>query len=131
VRKVKQHTHPHTRTHTQARTHARTCTLARTSTHTHNAPDAPPGLPLPQGAWFWVEGVIDVFFAVDLVLNFYTAYEDADGSVVTGKKAIAGNYLKTWFTVDFLATFPADYIVHALQVWHASHGLQCCTQRVT
>lgn len=28
-----------------------------------------------EGAWFWLEGMIDVFFYVDLVLNFFIAYE--------------------------------------------------------
>lgn len=27
------------------------------------------------GFWFWVEGLIDLFFYTDLVLNFFTAYE--------------------------------------------------------
>jgi hypothetical protein len=34
------------------------------------------GFDLPaQGTWFWVEGVIDLFFYADLVMNFFTAYE--------------------------------------------------------
>lgn len=28
-----------------------------------------------EGSWFWVEGMIDIFFYVDLVLNFFVAYE--------------------------------------------------------
>jgi hypothetical protein len=28
-----------------------------------------------EGLWFWFEGVIDLFFYVDLALNFFTAYE--------------------------------------------------------
>lgn len=28
-----------------------------------------------QGPWFWIEGIIDIFFYIDLVLNFFTAYE--------------------------------------------------------
>jgi hypothetical protein len=28
-----------------------------------------------QGPWFWIEGIIDIFFYADLVLNFFTAYE--------------------------------------------------------
>jgi hypothetical protein len=34
------------------------------------------GFDLPaQGTWFWVEGLIDIFFYTDLVMNFFTAYE--------------------------------------------------------
>lgn len=28
-----------------------------------------------QGPWFWIEGLMELFFCVDLVLNFFTAYE--------------------------------------------------------
>jgi hypothetical protein len=28
-----------------------------------------------EGIWFWLEGMIDVFFYVDLALNFFVAYE--------------------------------------------------------
>jgi hypothetical protein len=30
-----------------------------------------------EGVWFWFEGLIDIFFYVDLVLNFFLAYEVA------------------------------------------------------
>lgn len=34
------------------------------------------GFNLPaEGMWFWFEGMIDIFFYVDLVFNFFTAYE--------------------------------------------------------
>lgn len=34
------------------------------------------GFNLPaEGSWFWVEGMIDLFFYVDLVLNFFVAFE--------------------------------------------------------
>lgn len=28
-----------------------------------------------EGMWFWFEGMVDLFFYIDLVLNFFTAYE--------------------------------------------------------
>lgn len=30
--------------------------------------------------WFWFEGMVDLFFYIDLVLNFFTAYEVRQGS---------------------------------------------------
>lgn len=38
------------------------------------------------------------------------------GNVVTDHKLIAHRYLKGWFTIDALATFPVDYVVRAVQV---------------
>lgn len=37
-----------------------------------------------EGTWFWVEGMIDVFFYIDLLLNFFVAYEV--GCCVRGQK---------------------------------------------
>lgn len=28
-----------------------------------------------EGLWFWFEGMVDLFFYIDLVLNFFTAHE--------------------------------------------------------
>eukprot|EP00878_Enallax_costatus_P029632 GHUV01032165.1.p1 GENE.GHUV01032165.1~~GHUV01032165.1.p1 ORF type:complete len:126 (-),score=39.30 GHUV01032165.1:349-726(-) len=28
-----------------------------------------------EGMWFWFEGMIDMFFYIDLALNFFTAFE--------------------------------------------------------
>lgn len=28
-----------------------------------------------EGMWFWLEGMVDLFFYVDLALNFFTAFE--------------------------------------------------------
>lgn len=37
---------------------------------------SPQGFNIPsEGMWFWFEGMIDLFFYIDLVLNFFTAYE--------------------------------------------------------
>jgi hypothetical protein len=46
----------------------------------------PPPLPVPaphpqgfdmqaQGVWFWAEGLINLFYWVDLFMNFFVAYE--------------------------------------------------------
>lgn len=33
--------------------------------------------------WFWFEGMVDLFFYIDLVLNFFTAFE-VQGAPCTG-----------------------------------------------
>ena len=38
------------------------------------------------------------------------------GEPVTSHRAIAANYLRGWFAVDFLATFPVEYVVRAAEV---------------
>ncbi|GLC41041.1 hypothetical protein PLESTB_000949600 [Pleodorina starrii] len=74
------------------------------------------------GFWFWLEGLIDIFFYTDLAMNFFTAYEHpVTGELITDHKKIALRYLKTWFVIDLLATFPSDYVVRGIEgTWSCS-----------
>ncbi|GFR43465.1 hypothetical protein Agub_g4548 [Astrephomene gubernaculifera] len=79
------------------------------------------------GFWFWLEGVIDIFFYTDLVLNFLTAYEHpVTGELITDHRKIAARYLKTWFVIDLLATFPSDYVVRGMQGTWACSAMGNC-----
>jgi hypothetical protein len=42
--------------------------------------------------------------------------DSTSGKLVTQQRAIALRYLRGWFAIDFLATFPVDYIIRAVQV---------------
>ena len=46
----------------------------------------------------------------DIALNFFTAYYNLDGFLTVDKALIRRRYLKSWFTVDVLACFPATEI---------------------
>eukprot|EP01047_Picozoa_sp_COSAG01_P102675 COSAG01_NODE_32230_length_584_cov_1.622680_2_plen_86_part_01 len=50
--------------------------------------------------WFVYDMVTDLYFYVDIVLNFRTAFEDTDGTLVDDKKKVAWRYLKSWFPID-------------------------------
>lgn len=54
--------------------------------------------------FFWVERFLDIAFGIDIILNFFTAYEDE--VYITSLPAIASRYLKTWFLVDLIGTIP-------------------------
>jgi len=60
--------------------------------------------------WFVVDLLVDVWFCVDILLNFRTAYAD-DGDLQTHWKSIAFHYLRTYFALDVLATFPFAWVV--------------------
>ena len=49
--------------------------------------------------------MMDISFAIDIILTFFSAYE-SNGTVVVNKKKIAIKYLKGWFCLDVLTTFP-------------------------
>lgn len=54
---------------------------------------------------------IDSIFFMDMVLTFFTAYEDDRGIVVVEFKKIAINYFKGWFWIDLVSTFPLYLIL--------------------
>lgn len=57
-----------------------------------------------------IDFIIMIFFAIDIVLNFFTGYFNSNDEVVLSLRHIAQNYLKGWFPLDFLSTFPFDII---------------------
>uniref|UniRef100_A0A7S3CWV8 Cyclic nucleotide-binding domain-containing protein n=3 Tax=Palpitomonas bilix TaxID=652834 RepID=A0A7S3CWV8_9EUKA len=63
--------------------------------------------------WYYFEWIVDVFFWVDIIVNFITAYKSY-GRIVGNMRKIARNYAKSWFALDFVASFPYDLLVDAL-----------------
>eukprot|EP01052_Picozoa_sp_SAG31_P033734 SAG31_NODE_3852_length_3817_cov_6.007800_5_plen_403_part_00 len=62
--------------------------------------------------WFFFDAIIDIFFICDLFLNFRTAYYTKAGLLEDRLPRIAKNYLRGWFTVDFLSCLPLSYLVY-------------------
>lgn len=57
---------------------------------------------------------MDGFFLVDIVLNFFTAFHEGQGIsgiLVNDFGGIAGHYIRGWFFVDFLSTFPYEAVM--------------------
>ena len=52
------------------------------------------------------EILIDIIFGIDIIINFISAYEDLDGRYEVSLKKIAVEYIKGFFMLDVLATFP-------------------------
>ena len=56
--------------------------------------------------------VIDFFFLVDLILQFFLTIPKTDTrDEVTDRREIALSYLKEWFAIDLLSILPFDFIV--------------------
>ena len=52
--------------------------------------------------------VVDVVFAIDILLNFHTTFVGPGGEVVSDPAIIKRNYIKTWFVIDLLSCLPYD-----------------------
>ena len=65
--------------------------------------------------------IIDFIFIVDIVVSFNTSYYDQKASEFSmSRKAIAWNYIKSWFIIDVLAVIPFEFI---LKNWVANTDL--------
>ena len=77
---------------------------------------------LPYKLTFWendptsiviIDYLIDLFFLVDIFVNFLTSYTDSELNVtVKSPKKIAMQYLKGWFIFDAVAVLPVDFFVY-------------------
>jgi hypothetical protein len=64
----------------------------------------------PDSPWFVFDLVIDCLFFTDFLVNLFSAYYDQDGILVTSRKKIFLNYLKTWMIPDLIACIPFNLI---------------------
>ena len=51
---------------------------------------------------------VDFLFGVDIVVNFFAAYEVVNNRYETRLRKIAANYLQGYFLIDWMATIPVD-----------------------
>ncbi|EQC37514.1 hypothetical protein SDRG_05117, partial [Saprolegnia diclina VS20] len=57
-----------------------------------------------------IDKVLDVFFAIDIVSNFFTAVE-LKNKVHFDRSVIVCDYLKSWFIVDAVSSFPFSAVI--------------------
>eukprot|EP01083_Nonionella_stella_P013005 36732_1 len=65
-----------------------------------------------------LEVTFNCFFVIDIILQFFTSYKHDKGQnagrLETSHTKIIKNYLKGWFVIDVLASFPIDIILTAI-----------------
>jgi hyperpolarization activated cyclic nucleotide-gated potassium channel 2 len=59
---------------------------------------------------FYLETIMDVSFMIDVIITFNTGFYKK-GYLVMKRKDIIINYLKTWFILDLMASFPYSWVV--------------------
>ncbi|EFJ49704.1 hypothetical protein VOLCADRAFT_59193, partial [Volvox carteri f. nagariensis] len=78
---------------------------------------------MPSSSEWQVLGyVITALFAVDLLVNFRTAYHNHQGELVRDSATLAAHYMKAWFWVDLFGTIPFDTIVLWTGALKSAHG---------
>lgn len=52
--------------------------------------------------------IMDIFFLIDILFCFFSAYEDDNDDIIESRKVIAINYISGWFVIDVLAILPVQ-----------------------
>merc|ERR1712070_327058 len=52
--------------------------------------------------------IVNIFFMLDVFLNFRTGFVSFDGEIVMDWKRIAKQYVRSWFFLDVLSSIPFD-----------------------
>mmetsp|Transcript_14480 Transcript_14480/g.24537 ORF Transcript_14480/g.24537 Transcript_14480/m.24537 type:complete len:664 (+) Transcript_14480:135-2126(+) len=64
-----------------------------------------------DGVAYIFECFVELYFWVDMFLNFITTYEDENLIVVTSMAKISTRYFKGWFTMDAISVLPIDLAI--------------------
>ena len=69
-----------------------------------------------QGWTYVLDFLMDIYFLIDICLAFFTGYvSEPTGEIVMSPNYVAQRYLRTWFTLDIVASAPVDMIVRAVE----------------
>ena len=70
-----------------------------------------------ESSWLVLDELVDILLAIDIIVNFFSAYENVAGMICSDRGLIAKTYIKNWFFVDLISLFPANLtIIHFLYV---------------
>ena len=59
----------------------------------------------------FINYMVDVLFGIDIIVNFFSAFELRNRKIETNLKSISRDYLTSWFILDLLATFPTQLLL--------------------
>merc|ERR1712167_48862 len=59
---------------------------------------------------FFLNRIVDTFFSMDMVLQFFLMTQDENGRYIKSQREVAWRYITSWFVIDFLSVLPFDVI---------------------
>lgn len=70
----------------------------------------------PWEFWFAFDMLVDMYFILDIVLSFRTAFYNFHGDLEYYPGQIIKHYMRTWFLVDITGSAPVNYIVLVMEL---------------
>ena len=61
-------------------------------------------------AWSVFDTIVDIFFIMDIVINFNMPYFDSNNCLVTKRSSIFFNYIKGWLLLDLVSSIPMEIL---------------------
>ncbi|KAL3092208.1 hypothetical protein niasHT_023767 [Heterodera trifolii] len=58
-----------------------------------------------------IDLIVDIFFIIDIIINFRTTFVNENDEVVSDPGKIAIHYFKGWFLIDMIAAVPFDLLL--------------------
>ena len=68
--------------------------------------------------------VIDGFYIVDVIINFFRAYQTFDDHLIRRTRKIFYHYFQTWFFIDLIQAFPYFSFFHLLEKKQSNKFIQ-------
>lgn len=75
---------------------------------------------------FYVELIMDVVFILDIIFTFNSGYY-SKGIIVMNRKKIILGYLRSWFFLDLVASFPYSYTVELMLTDNPNSSVESLT----
>ena len=63
--------------------------------------------------WQLVDGFIDLVFVLDIIFTFFSAYYNKIEQLISNRRDICCNYLKSWFILDLISVLPFSYFFNS------------------
>jgi hypothetical protein len=70
-----------------------------------------------------LDSIVDIFFFIDIILNFFLAIDTGNGIYETDKSIIAKTYLISWFFIDVSTTIPYQLLDKLFESNHSNKGV--------
>lgn len=67
-----------------------------------------------EDQFLMVDIICDTLLLMDIMVNFFSAYENVAGLLFSKRKDIAKQYLRSWFFVDLISVFPINRNIFSL-----------------
>lgn len=63
-----------------------------------------------KDTWYYLDFVLDTLFFLDIIVTINSAYYNQYGVLLTKRKTIFCNYVKSWFFIDIVSCIPFNVI---------------------